>query len=447
MSLVQSKQSKVPSTPEARGSSRKGSRRTSSPGSAEGTSFYKHTKKTKQRFLPSTPQSRAGTAREQRAMRKRILSYMYNKKLNEGYATCAISGLFSTNLNGQGLPEIAHMMPRHYTNPKVKALTDRLPQAAGSSTSSDGFPFDLTKWEYVLGYPYQGLNVDSGLNGMVLWVNVHRMLDQGMILILPIQDSVRKVKAMIQEHLGPEEKGKFQGNRESPYQLETNSAYNMREGQKDGWEYTAVKFLMEDPIALLYKDSKPTPNWTVGRNTPDWLGDNFWSTASPAFVFANFCDTIGRKIPNFHQRGSNEPAWYDDKDEDGKAKYEWTPEVQARLEEITELAIQVAKFQVPEGFLLKSPAKTLTAKNTGLQDAGKAPQQDAGNAPQQDAGKASQQDAGKASHGRTLRAKPDKRFQGELKRCEESDEDYASGSDDDDSDYDDSDDSDSSYTP
>ncbi|KAF9044310.1 hypothetical protein BJ165DRAFT_192435 [Panaeolus papilionaceus] len=104
-------------------------------------------------------------------------------RVNQFYVRllCAVSGegngIEDRSDKRHGNNEAAHLLPRECANPKNHEV--------------------LKLWEWVLGYRYGTLHLDTRLNGVILRKQIHTMLDQGHILFLIPEATLRQLNALI----------------------------------------------------------------------------------------------------------------------------------------------------------------------------------------------------------------------------------------------------------
>lgn len=205
------------------------------------------------KWTPSEP----AVSRNQVNMRERMRQHRFYQKFASD--TCAVSHQYSVR---GGLVQVAHMLPFRGAR-------------------------SVTQFEYAFGYPYlRSLNPDTRMNGMFLWLDIHRMLDTDNFLILFPRTLLNRVRELVYENLEkPLTEREF-----LPHILD-------QEMPVDGWEYDMIfRFADGWELILRHQLQKSSSGKLVSSEAaqlhPASGSLSLKTATNPLFVLSNFYEHI-----------------------------------------------------------------------------------------------------------------------------------------------------------
>ncbi|KAG6907207.1 hypothetical protein DXG01_009987 [Tephrocybe rancida] len=204
-----------------------------------------------------TPLSRSVGTRQQDPMRERLQEHRFHLQYERD--TCEVTG---KTCKSATLVQMAHLLP--FATP----------------------PDTLFGVEWCLGYPYSStLNIDTRMNGMFLWVDIHQMFDAMIISLLLDEHQIKLIGALFKEN---QECDTLSKRKHIPHTLDSQMP-------PDGWTYTVVSMVQDNPSWELIhrhavcrtekKKLRPTSKVTA---YPAPYNFQIKSPASPAFILASF---------------------------------------------------------------------------------------------------------------------------------------------------------------
>ncbi|PPR01570.1 hypothetical protein CVT24_005851 [Panaeolus cyanescens] len=228
-----------------------------------------------------------------------------NHRINLLYrrAQCDVTGRTSgsgiVGDNRQILLEAAHLLPWEYA--KKRDVKDK-------DKDKKKREANMRMWEFMLGYDHthtsghSSLHIDTRLNGMILRVEVHRLLDAGLVMILMPADVTEALAQHIEYNVDPRNSTKrinipdlldteMKCTGHEYCLVGTNIDINETlEVRQAGWpRYDNASIGSDGKIKEMNADD------VACRKTRYTVGIKFTSHASPGFVLANFLHQTSMK--------------------------------------------------------------------------------------------------------------------------------------------------------